>query len=66
MAQEMLEKHLKGWLYEAAYDVIGLWNLYNAARDQGTRSGFCSRAVGEWSASNQSRRPAAMAEPATG
>ncbi len=32
MAQEMLEKHLKGWLYEADYDVIGLWNLYNAAR----------------------------------
>jgi hypothetical protein len=32
MAQEMLEKHLKGWIYEAAQDVVGLWNLCHAAR----------------------------------
>jgi hypothetical protein len=39
MEQNLLEKRMRGWLYEAAHDVIGLWNLCHAARyDWGVRS----------------------------
>jgi hypothetical protein len=39
MAQEMLEKYIEGWIYEATRDVVGLWNLWRAANhDFGART----------------------------
>jgi hypothetical protein len=39
MTQAALEKYLRSWLYEASHDVIGLWNLSRAARqDFGART----------------------------
>lgn len=32
MTQATLDKYIQGWLYEASRDVIGLWNLCRAAR----------------------------------
>ena len=34
MVQEnLLEKRIRGWMYEAAQDVVGLWELCRAARE---------------------------------
>jgi hypothetical protein len=32
MTQTALDKHIQGWILEASRDVIGLWNLCRAAR----------------------------------
>jgi hypothetical protein len=33
MDKDLLDKRMSGWLYEAARDVVGLWELCGAARD---------------------------------
>ena len=33
MAQQLLEKRMRGWLHEAEHDVLGLWQLCGAAHE---------------------------------
>lgn len=33
MDQDVLERQMQGWMYEAANDVVGLWQLCRAARN---------------------------------
>jgi hypothetical protein len=37
--QGLLERRMRGWVYEAGQDVVGLWELCRAARDDwGTKT----------------------------